>query len=138
MEKVEPITRNSTIINFSLESLQSSIINYKLTSPNGLSAHEACVISKMSGQSINSKIFALNNVKQTLECHAIVSEMLWYCVEGINNRYTENFNNTDDFKIYHTQVDGHNLKFLKNNITQRWWIEYVDDILVKINKDFIP
>ena len=136
--EVEPITRNSTIINFSLESLQSSIINYKLTSPNGLSAHEACIISKMSGQSIDSKIVAFNNIKQTLECHAIVSEMLWYCVEGFNNRYTENFNNLNDFKIYHTEFDGHNLKFLKNNITQRWWIEYVDDSLVKINKDFIP
>ena len=136
--EVEPITRNSTIINFSLESLQSSIINYKLTSPNGLSAHEACIISKMSGQSIDSKIVAFNNIKQTLECHAIVSEMLWYCIEGFNNRYTENFNNLNDFKIYHTEFDGHNLKFLKNNITQRWWIEYVDDSLIKINKDFIP
>ena len=136
--EVEPITRNSTIINYSLESLQSSIINYKLTSPNGLSAHEACVISKMSGQSTDSKIVAFNNIKQTLECHAIVSEMLWYCIEGFNNRYTENFNNLNDFKIYHTEVDGHNLKFLKNNITQRWWIEYVDDSVIKINKDFIP
>ena len=36
INEIEPITRNSTIINFSLESLQSNVINYKLTSPNGL------------------------------------------------------------------------------------------------------
>ena len=39
--------------------------------------------------------------------------MLWYCVEGIDSRYIDDFNNTDEFKIYHTEIDGHNLKFLK-------------------------
>ena len=136
--EVEPITRNSTVIGFSLESLQSSVINYKLTSPNGLSAHEACIISKMSGMSMDSKIVAFNNIKQTLECHSIISEMVWYCIDGFNDRYIENFNNINDFKIYHTDIDGHNLKFLKNNLTHRWWIDYVDDNLINLSKDFIP
>jgi hypothetical protein len=42
-------------------------------------------------------------------------------------------------KYYHTEIDGHNLKFYQNKISNRWWVEYVsDDSIVKIEKDIIP
>ena len=57
-------------------------------------------------------------------------------IDGFNNRYDEDFSNESDFKYYHTEIDGHNLKFYQTEISNRWWVEYVsDDNIVKIEKD---
>ena len=139
IKEAEPILRNSNIVNFSLESLQSNVINYKLTSPNGFTAFEACSLSRYIGISSSMKIVGFTNVKSTIECNSILSEMVWYTIDGFNNRYNDDFSNESDFKYYHTEIDGHNLKFYQNKISNRWWVEYVsDDSIVKIEKDIIP
>ena len=138
INEIEPITRNSEIINFSIEALKSNVINYKLTSPNGIDSYEACVISKFIGQSIDCKIATINNIVQSIECYSIVSEMIWYVIDGFDSRYEDNFENHNEFKIYHTEIDGHNLKFIQSNITKRWWVEYLDDRIITVNSNRIP
>ena len=138
IKEAEPILRNSNIVNFSLEALQSNVINYKLTSPNGFSAYEACNLSRYIGISSSMKIVGYTNVKSTIECNSVLSEMVWYTIDGYNNRYNEDFSNESDFNYYHTEIDGHNLKFYKNKISDRWWVEYIsDNSIVKIEKDII-
>ena len=138
INEIEPITRNSEIINFSIEALKSNVINYKLTSPNGIDSYEACLISKFMGQSIDCKISTINNIVNSLECYSIVSEMIWYVIDGFNSRYIDDFENHDEFKIYHTEIDGHNLKFLKSHISKRWWVEYIDDRIISVKNQLIP
>jgi len=138
INEIEPITRNSEIINFSIEALKSNVINYKLTSPNGIDSYEACVISKFIGQSIDCKIATINNIVHSIECYSIVSEMIWYIIDGFDSRYDDNFENHDEFNIYHIEIDGHNLKFLKSHISKRWWVEYVDDRIISIKNQLIP
>ena len=138
INEIEPITRNSDIINFSIEALKSNVINYKLTSPNGIDSYEACVISKFIGQSIDCKIATINNIVQSIECYSIVSEMIWYVIDGFDSRYEDNFENHNEFKIYHTEIDGHNLKFIQSNITKRWWVEYLDDRIITVKSNRMP
>ena len=138
INEIEPITRNSEIINFSIEALKSNVINYKLTSPNGIDSYEACLISKLMGQSIDCKISTINNIVHSIECYSIVSEMIWYLIDGFNSRYIDDFENHDEFKIYYTEIDGHNLKFLKSHISKRWWVEYDDDRIISVKNQLIP
>ena len=138
INEIEPIVRNSQIINFSIEALKSNVINYKITSPNGINSYEACIISKFVGQSIDCKIATINNIVQSLECYSIVSEMMWYIVDGFDSRFDDNFENLDEFEIYHTEIDGHHLKFLKSHISKRWWAEYVDDRIISVKNHLIP
>ena len=56
----------------------------------------------------------------------------------INSRYNDDFENHDEFKIYYTEIDGHNLKFLKSHISKRWWVQYVDDRIVSVKNNLIP
>ncbi len=137
-DEVEPILRDANILNFSLESLQSNIINFKLTSPNGLSAHEACKLSRYAGLSSSMKVVMFGNVKSTLECNYILSEIVWYTIEGYNNRHMDDFSKDHDFNYYNIEVDGHNLRFYQNKISNRWWVEYVDKLMVSYKKDIIP
>ena len=137
-DEVEPILRDANILNFSLESLQSNIINFKLTSTNGLSAHEACKLSRYAGLSSSMKVVMFGNVKSTLECSYILSEMVWYTIEGCNNRYLDDFSKDHDFNFYNIEVDGHNLRFYHNKISNRWWVEYVDKLITSYKKNIIP
>ena len=136
--EAEPIMRDSHIVNFNLESLKSNAINFKLTSPNGLTAFEACNLSRYAGISSSMKIVCFNNVKSTIECNSVLSEMIWYSIEGYNNRYDENFLNESDFIYYYVEVEGHNFKFYKNKISKRWWVEYISEGIISIDKDIIP
>ena len=136
--EAEPIMRDSHIVNFNLESLKSNAINFKLTSPNGLTAFEACNLSRYAGISSSMKIVCFNNVKSTIECNSVLSEMIWYFIEGYNNRYDDNFLNESDFIYYYVEVEGHNFKFYKNKISKRWWVEYISEGIISIDKDIIP
>ena len=136
--EAEPIMRDSHIVNFNLESLKSNAINFKLTSPNGLTAFEACNLSRYAGISSSMKIVCFNNVKSTIECNSVLSEMIWYSIEGYNNRYDDNFLNESDFIYYYVEVEGHNFKFYKNKISKRWWVEYISEGIISIDKDIIP
>ena len=136
--EAEPIMRDSHIVNFNLESLKSNAINFKLTSPNGLTAFEACNLSRYAGISSSMKIVCFNNVKSTIECNSVLSEMIWYFIEGYNNRYDDNFLNESDFIYYYVEVEGHNFKFYKNKISKRWWVEYISEDIISIDKDIIP
>ena len=64
------------------------------------------------------KIVCYNNVKSTIECNSVLSEMVWYYIEGCNNRYIEDFLKESDFNYYYAEVDGHNFKFYKNKISK--------------------
>lgn len=136
--EAEPVMRDSHILNFNLESLKSNTINFKLTSPNGLTAFEACNLSRYAGISSSMKIVCYNNVKSTIECNSVLSEMVWYYIEGCNNRFIEDFLKESDFNYYYVEVDGHNFKFYKNKISKRWWVEYIDQGIISIDKDIIP
>ena len=136
--EAEPVIRNSHIVNFNLESLKSSAINYKLTSPNGLTTFEACNLARYSGISSSMKIVAFNNVKSTLECNSILSEMVWYLIEGFNNRYNDDFLKESDFTFYYVEIDGHSFKFYRNKISDRWWVEYLNKEIISFEKDIIP
>ena len=70
-------SQNSNIVNFSFESLQSNVINYKLT-PDGFTAFEACSLSRYIGISSSMKIVGYTNVKSTIECNSVLSRMVWF------------------------------------------------------------
>ena len=54
----------------------------------------------------------------------LISQIIWYFIEGINCRITDSdFNNEDEYNIFTVIVDEYELIFYKNKITSRWWIE---------------
>lgn len=54
----------------------------------------------------------------------MVSQMLWYFIEGVNYRVNEGLDvEKGDFLSYNVPVDDDVLKFYKSRRTERWWIE---------------
>ena len=63
---------------------------------------------------------------------------MWYTVDGFDSRFDENpHDSAADFITYFIDVDNYKFKFFKSLITGRWWVEFLNDELINIEKDMI-
>ncbi|GAL79978.1 hypothetical protein JCM19274_2650 [Algibacter lectus] len=54
----------------------------------------------------------------------LVSQMLWYFIEGVNYRIKDDdFSDEYTYQKFITLVESEELVFYKSNKTGRWWIE---------------
>ncbi|MFK8044543.1 MAG: formimidoylglutamase [Crocinitomicaceae bacterium] len=127
----EPLARNSDILSFDLNAVRYS--DYPMNtqcSPHGFYGEDACRMMRYAGISdklSSAGIFNFNNNGQGEEVSAnLVAQMIWYCIEGYNQRkgdypvctkknYIKYRVNIDDFKD--------EILFYKSDKSGRWWIE---------------
>ena len=70
--------------------------------------------------------------------NSLLAEAVWYVIDGFNSRFDENpEEDSKDFVYYHIEVDNYKFKFYKSLITNRWWVEFINDELISIEKDII-
>ena len=125
---VEPVMRDANIVSIDLGVVKSSEVslNQKI-SPNGLDGKEICAISRYAG--ISNKVSSLGiweyrPSKDDEITAMLVSQMIWYFIEGVNYRVKDdNFTNDDHFQKFITLVEDQELVFYKSKKTGRWWIE---------------
>ncbi|WP_416444539.1 formimidoylglutamase [Leeuwenhoekiella sp. A16] len=125
---VEPVMRDADIVSFDLGAVQSSSLGFMHHSkPNGFNGREACAISRYAGISDRVSVFGIFEyalTKQTEAGAALIAEIIWYFIEGVNYRANEEIGDRrKEFLHYAVPVEDEVLSFYKSNKTERWWIE---------------
>ena len=130
----EPVFRDGNLVSIDLNSIKSSdsgnFINF---APNGFSGKEICSLARYAGISDKVTCLGMINHQNTKQESFLISQILWYFIEGIHCRSNEYpFGSKQDYIKYIVTLEE-DLVFYKSNITNRWWIE-ISNIGNKNNK----
>ena len=125
---VEPVMRDADIVSIDLKSVRASELSSRQKfSPNGFDGKEICAISRYAGISNKVSSFGIFEYKSSNEdevTEMLISQIIWYFIEGVNFRVEDSdFDNEDDYNKFTVIVDDYEMIFYKNKITSRWWIE---------------
>ncbi len=127
----EPILRDADIVSFDLSAVRQSDAPGNLNhSPNGFSGEEACALSRYAGISDKVTSFGIYELNPEYDNEGrtahLVAQMIWYFIEGFNNRKGDYpFGTKDDYDRFTVLInDGeHELVFYRSNVSERWWVE---------------
>lgn len=125
---VEPVMRDAHIVSVDLKSIKASEIspNQKY-SPNGLDGKEICTIARYAGISNKVSSFGIYEYEHSKDDHItamLISQTMWYFIEGVNCRVMEDpLNDEVNYQKYSVLIDDDELIFYKSIKTGRWWIE---------------
>lgn len=121
----EPVFRASDIASFDMMSVASAFSgNNSYFLPNGFTGKEVCALARYSGISDKISSFGIFNFYNSIKEVSLVSQVLWYFIEGVNHRSNEYpFGSKEQYYKYIVPVEEEELIFYKSNKTERWWIE---------------
>lgn len=125
---VEPVLRDANIVTIDLSSVRSAEVSLNQKySPNGLDGKEICAISRYAGISNKVTSFGIYEYKPSKDdeiTSMLISQMLWYFIEGVNLRVKDDdFSDERSYQKFITLIESEELIFYKSNKTGRWWIE---------------
>ncbi|MFI1744290.1 formimidoylglutamase [Thalassobellus sediminis] len=125
---VEPVLRDANIVSVDLSSVKGAEVSLNQKySPNGLDGKEICAIARYAGISNKVSSFGIYEYKPSKDDEItcmLISQMLWYFIEGLNYRVNDDdFSNEKQYQKFIVLVDSEELVFYKSNKTGRWWIE---------------
>jgi arginase family enzyme len=121
----EPVFRDADLVSLDINAIKSADSgNYTVFSPNGFDGKEICSLSRYAGISDKVSSFGIFNYHNTQQESVIVSQIIWYFIEGYHYRSNEYpFGNKDNYLKYIVPFDEEDLIFYKSDKTDRWWIE---------------
>lgn len=127
-KKSEPILRDADLLSIDIFCVKSSEIaekNHK--SINGFSTFDLCKLSRYAGISDKLSsfgIYELQSIPKSEGFIQLISQMLWYFMEGYSLRLNENVTEQNsNFTKYSVPIQDEILVFLKSEISNRWWIK---------------
>jgi len=125
IELAEPVFRDADIVSVDLNAVKSSdsgnLINF---TPNGFNGKEICSLSRYAGISDRVSSLGIFNHKNTKQESVLISQVIWYFIEGVNYRSNEYpFGTRENYLKYIVPMENDELVFYKSNKTDRWWIE---------------
>ncbi|MBL7559225.1 formimidoylglutamase [Olleya sp. YSTF-M6] len=125
---VEPVMRDANIVTVDLGAIKASEVSQKQkVSPNGLDGKEICAVARYAGISNKVSSFGIYEYKPSQDdeiTSMLISQMIWYFIEGFNCRVNDDdFSNDDNHQKFITLAESHELIFYKSTKTGRWWIE---------------
>ncbi len=131
IKEVEPIMRGADLITFDVSSIrQSEAPGTSKPSPNGFYGEEACQMMMYAGLSdklTGLGLYEYNPSKdRDRQTAHLVSQMIWYFIEGVTNRKVEMpLINTSSYITYRVPVQNidQEITFLKSKKSDRWWIK---------------
>lgn len=135
LTEVEPAIRDADMMSIDISALRGGVAPANArTSPNGLTGEEICQICRYAGYSNSLStlgIYELNgHFEQNHQTARLVSQMMWYMLEGITNRTPDQPTaDSDEHLRYHVHLEStdHELVFIKSERTGRWWMEIMED-----------
>lgn len=121
----EPVFRDADIVSIDLTSIQSSHSgNFSTFTPNGFNGKEICSLSRYAGLSDKVTLFGIFNHNNTKQESTLISQIIWYFIEGYQYRSNEYpFSSKDNYFKYIVPLEQEELVFYKSDKTERWWIE---------------
>lgn len=129
--EIEPTVRNADLVSFDITAIRSADApGNKYAQPFGLSGEDACQICWYAG--LNEKLSsigfygydaALDDAQK--KTAAVVATMIWYFIEGYNNRKNEVNFRSMDFLKYVVTLPGETetMSFYKSKLSDKWWME---------------
>lgn len=122
---VEPILRNAHMVSLDARAIKSSEIGHSNNfSPNGFTGREICAIARYAGISEKVTVFGMYEMENSVQSCQLMSQIIWYFIEGLNFRTVEVPNsNNSDFTKYTVPADTEELVFYKSHLSERWWVE---------------
>ena len=136
--EAEPVLRDSDIVSFNINSVKAGELNNAHQYPNGLSSYELCSLSRFSGLSSRVNIVSYFENWDLSIMNSLLAESTWYVIDGYATRINENpLNDSNDFIYYHIELDNYKFKFYRSKLSDRWWVEFLNDEIVSIEKDII-
>ncbi len=137
----EPVMRDANIVSVDLSSVKASEVSLNQKySPNGLDGKEICAIARYAGISNKVSSFGIYEYKPSKDdeiTSMLVSQILWYFIEGVNFRVKDDdFSDDRSYQKFITLIDSQELVFYKSNKTGRWWIEipFLTEINTKLKR----
>lgn len=121
----EPVLRDADVVTIDLNSIKSADSgNFTKFAPNGFDGKEICALARYAGISCKVKVFGLFNHNNSKNESALISQIVWYFIEGYFFRNDENpVQNLESFIKYNVPVEDQQIVFYKSNKTERWWVE---------------
>ncbi len=121
----EPVFRDADLVSLDLNSVKSSdsgnFINFQ---PNGFNGKEICALSRYAGISDKVSCLGIFNQNNSKQEAALISQIIWYFIEGVHYRSNEYpFGSKENYIKYTVPFEEEDIVFFKSNKTERWWIE---------------
>lgn len=124
---MEPVFRSANLVGMDLGAIDSASMNSGVfNSPNGFNGREICALSRYAGISDKVSSFGVYEYQDQLGdlSNMLVSQVIWYFIEGVNYRTNENtISAKNEFIKYQVPIDDEVLVFFKSPVSGRWWIE---------------
>jgi formiminoglutamase len=136
IDDMEPVLRTSNMFSFDLSAVRYSDAPANIHgSPNGLNGEEACMLTRYAGMSevlSSIGIYGYNDTDDSYGMTArLVSQMIWYFVDGYLVRKTEaKLTERDEFIVFNVAFTDNDTVFLKSKRTNRWWMRLPDQNFV--------
>jgi len=121
----EPVFRDADLVSIDLNSVKSSDSgNNANFEPNGFNGKEICSLARYAGISDKVSCFGIFNHNNTVYESAMISQIIWYFIEGFHYRSKEYpFGSRTNYLKYIVPLEDEELIFYKSDKTDRWWIE---------------
>ena len=121
----EPVLRDSDLVSVDLQSVKSSDTgSFSPFVPNGFNGKEICSLARYAGISDKVSVFGVFNHHNLDSEAALIAQMIWYFIEGVNFRSNEYpFGSRENYLKYTVLIEDMELVFFKSDKTDRWWIQ---------------
>lgn len=128
----EPILRDADIVSVDIHAVKSADMGYfSKFNPNGFDGREICALARYSGLSDKVSSFGIFNIDTISAESLLITQILWYFVEGFNFRVNEYpYISKKTYFKYNVLLDDQELVFYKSDVSDRWWIE-IDQAIYK-------
>ncbi|HUH47572.1 MAG TPA: formimidoylglutamase [Arenibacter sp.] len=135
----EPVLRNAHMVSMDARAIRAAEMGLSDNfSPNGFTGREICSIARYAGISDNVSVFGIYECENNNQSFQLVSQIIWYFIEGLNFRTLEfPDSDNDNFTKYTVPTENESLIFFKSHLTERWWVE-VPSILTVHTKTNTP
>lgn len=139
LQTAEPLIRESDLLAFDLNTLRySDFQTAAYNGPNGLYNEEACKLMRFSGlanKKIPLFIHGMNPEKARTQDINLVSQLLWYFLDGAQNRYADfPDEKNEEFKLIRCPVENMpiaEIKFIQSLKSERIWMEIPLELIDK-------
>lgn len=121
----EPIFRDADSVSLDINAIKSSDLGFfSHFNPNGFDGREICSLARYAGLSDRVSSFGIFNIDNVSEKSLLITQILWYFVEGFNFRMNEYpYISKSTYLKYIVPLEEQELVFYKSDVSDRWWIE---------------
>lgn len=132
-DEAEACLRDAHWVHFDPSVLKISESNYfPYSNASGMTTEECCQLMHYAGIGNNIKILSFESISDQYNndrLRQLMAQVIWYFMDGIRKKVDDtpsDISQTTSF-IVNPEKFERSLKFIKNNQTNRWWLEIAQD-----------